>query len=123
MQLNHITEFVIHHLFSRLLRRAIGTGLLVLFALVAAYHFTIAGTLVLEGLYGMLYARLIIAGIYVVAASIVLIVLVATRTRPPPVKDRPADALVSPYDAQIAALVEAAMLGYAMARKSGDRIS
>ena len=121
MQLNHITEFVINHLFSRLLRRAIGAGLLVLFTLVAAYHFTIAGTLVLEGLYGMLYARLIIAAIYVAAASIVLVVLVATRTRPL-IKDRAADAQVSPHDSQIAALVEAAMLGYAMARKSGDRI-
>lgn len=121
MQPNHITEFVINHLFSRLLRRAIGAALLVLFTLVAAYHFTIAGTLVLEGLYGMLDARLIIAAIYVAAASIVLIVLVATRTRPL-IKDRAADAQVSPHDSQIAALVEAAMLGYAMARKSGDRI-
>ena len=121
MQLNHITEFVINRLFSRLLRRAIGAGLLVLFTLVAAYHFTIAGTLVLEGLYGMLYARLIIAAIYVAAASIVLVVLVATRTRPV-IKDRAADAQVSPHDSQIAALVEAAMLGYSMARKSGDRI-
>ena len=121
MQLNHITEFVINLLFCRLLRRAIGAGLLVLFTLVAAFHFTIAGTLVLEGLYGMLYARLIITAIYVAAASIVLVVLVATRTRPV-IKDRAADVRVSPYDAKIAALVEAAMLGYAMARKSGDRI-
>jgi len=121
VQLNHITEFVINLLFCRLLRRAIGAGLLVLFTLVAAFHFTIAGTLVLEGLYGMLYARLIIAAIYVAAASIVLVVLVATRTRPV-IKDRAADAQVSPHDSQIAALVEAAMLGYAMARKSGDRI-
>ena len=121
MQLNHIAEFVIHHLFSRLLRRAIGIGLLVLFTLVAAYHLTIAGTLVLEDLYGVLYARLIIAAIYAAAASIVLIVLVATRTRPL-INDRAADAQVSLHDTQIAALVEAAMLGYAMARKSGDRI-
>lgn len=121
MQLNHITEFVIYHLFSRLLRRAIGAALLVLFTLVATYHFTIAGTLVLEGLYGMLYARLIIAAIYVAAASIVLVVLVATRKRPL-ITDRAADAQVSRHDGQIAALVEAAMFGYAMARKSGNRI-
>ena len=121
MQLNHITEFVINHLFSRLLRRATGVALLVLFTLVAVYHFTIAGTLVLEGLYGMLYARLIIAAIYLVAASVVLGVLVATRTRPL-IKGRAADAQVSQHDSQIAGLVEAAMLGYAMARKSGDRI-
>jgi uncharacterized membrane protein len=122
MRLNHIAEFVINHLFAKLLRRAIGGALLVLFTLVAAYHFTIAGTLVLEGLYGMLYARLIVAVIYVAAALIMLIVLVATRTRPL-IKDRVADALVSSRDAQIAALVEAAMLGYAMARKSSDRIN
>ena len=121
MQLNHITEFVIYHLFSRLLRRTIGAAMLVLFTLAAAYHFTIAGTLVLEGLYGMLYARLIIAAIYLAAASIVLIVLMATRTRPL-IRNRAADAQVSSHDTQIAALVEAAMFGYAMARKSADRI-
>jgi hypothetical protein len=68
MRLNHITEIVINNFFAKLLCRAIGAAVLVLFTLIAAYYFTIAGTLVLEGLYGMLYARLIVAVIYVAAA-------------------------------------------------------
>ena len=120
MRLSHITEFVIHHLFSRLKRRAIGTALLVLFALIAVYQLTIAGTLELEAEYGILYARLIVAAIYLAAALSALIVLWATRTMPP-IKAQTADAQMSQRDMQIAALIEAALLGYAMARKSGDR--
>jgi hypothetical protein len=120
MRLSQIPEFAIRHFFSRLKRRAIGAALLVLFTLIAVYHITMAGTLVLEGIYGMLYARLIVAAIYAAAAFIVLIVFWTTRTKPL-IKDQTADALVSLRDTQIAALVEAAMLGYAMARKSGDR--
>jgi phosphoglycerol transferase MdoB-like AlkP superfamily enzyme len=120
MRLSHITEFVIHHLFSRLKRRAIGTALLVLFALIAVYQLTIAGTLELEAEYGILYARLIVAAIYLAAALSALIVLWATRTMPP-IKAQTADAQMSQRDMQIAALIEAALLGYAMARKSGGR--
>ena len=120
MRLSHITEFVVHHLFSRLKRRAIGTALLVLFALTAVYQLTIAGTLELEAEYGILYARLIVAAIYLAAALSALIVLWATRTMPP-IKAQNADAQMSQRDMQIAVLIEAALLGYAMARKSGDR--
>ena len=120
MRLSHITEFVVHHLFSRLKRRAIGTALLVLFALIAVYQLTIAGTLELEAEYGILYARLIVAAIYLAAALSALIVLWATRTMPP-IKAQNADAQMSQRDMQIAVLIEAALLGYAMARKSGDR--
>ena len=119
MQLSQIPEFAIRHLFSRLKRRAIGAALLALFTLISVYHFTVAGMLVLEGIYGMLYARLIVAAIYAAAAFIVLIVFWATRPKPL-IKDQTTDALVSLRDTQIAALVEAAMLGYAMARKSRD---
>ncbi|MGH9485575.1 MAG: hypothetical protein ACRD1F_11015, partial [Terriglobales bacterium] len=71
-------------------------------------------------LYGMRNACLIVAVIYFVAALIVLIVLWATRTRPP-IKDHAAHAPVSSRDTQMAALIEAAIFGYAMARKFGDR--
>ncbi len=120
MRLDHITEFAFDHLFGRLKRRAIGTALLVLFALIAVYQLTIAGTLGLEAEYGILYARLIVAAIYLAAALSVLIVLWATR-KMPFIKAQAADAQMSRRDMQIAALIEAAMLGYAMARKSGDR--
>jgi hypothetical protein len=120
VRLSDITEFAINHRFSRLKRRAIGASLLVLFTLIAVYHFTIAGTLVLEADYGMLYALLIVAAIYTTAALITLIVLWASRTKPL-IQDQTANALMSPRNTQIAMLVEAAMLGYALARKSGDR--
>ncbi|HSP50290.1 MAG TPA: hypothetical protein VLN61_08920 [Pseudolabrys sp.] len=119
MRLSHITEFAINYLFSKLKHRTIGTSLLVLFTLVAVYYFTIAGTQVLEAEYGLLHARLIVAAIYTAAALIALIVLWATR-RKPLIKHQTADALMSPRNAPIVMLIEAAMLGYALARKSGD---
>src|ERR1039457_7684348 len=106
MRLSHVTEFAMNHLFSKLKHRTIGTSLLVLFALVAVYYFTIAGTQALEAGYGLLHARLIVAAIYTAAASIALIVLGATR-RKPLIKDQTADALMSPRNAQIAMLIEA----------------
>jgi type VI protein secretion system component VasK len=115
-----MTELTIHHIFGRLKRRAIGAALLVLFAVIAVYQITVAGTLGLEAEYGILYARVIMAAIYTAAALSVLIVLWVTRTKPP-FKAQTADALMSPRDTQIAALIEAALLGYVMARKSADR--
>jgi uncharacterized membrane protein len=121
MQLSQITDFAIQRLFGRLLRRAACIALLVLFTLIAVYHFTVAGTLELEGTYGMLYARLIVAAIYLAAALIMLAGLWATRARLL-IKDQPADAIVSSREVQVAALIEAAMLGFAMARKFGGRV-
>lgn len=121
MRLSHITEFAINHLFGRLLRRAIGAALLALFTLIAVYHFTVAGMLALEAEYGVLHARLIAATAYTAAALIVLIVLWMTRTKPL-IQDQAAGALMSPRNMHIAMLVEAVMLGYSLARKSGDRV-
>ena len=120
MRLGHITEFAMNNIFSRLKRRTIVAAVLVLFTLVAVYYFTMAGTQALEAEYGLLHARLIVAAFYTAAAMIALIVLWATR-RKPLIKDQTADALMSPRNAQIAMLIEAAMLGYALARKSGGR--
>jgi hypothetical protein len=120
MRLSHVTEFAMNHLFSKLKRRTIGVSLLVLSTLVAVYCFTMAGTQALEAEYGLLHARLIVAAIYTAAALIALIVLWATR-RQTLIKQQTADALMSPRNAPIVMLIEAAMLGYALARKSGDR--
>ena len=64
----------------------------------------------------MLYARLMVPAIYLVAALIMLIVMWTTRTKSL-IKNQAVDAAVSSRDAQMAALIEAAVLGYAMARK------
>ena len=121
MRLNDVPEFAINLLFGRLLRRAIGAALLALFALIAVYYFTVAGTLALEAEFSVLNARLIVAAIYTAAALVVLIVLWATRTKPL-ITDETAAALASPRNAQMMMLIEAVMLGYSLARKPGDRV-
>ena len=121
MSFAQITEIVFDYLFGRLLRRAIVAALIALFALIAIYHFTIAGALALEMQYGLLYARLIVAAAYSAAALITLIVFWAMRTKPL-IENQVAGALTSPRNTQIAMLIEAAILGYTLARKSGNRI-
>lgn len=120
MELHNRAEFFISRLFGKLARFSICAALLLLFTFIAAYHFSIAATLLLEGPFGMLYARLIVASIYSAAALIVFISMWAIPAKPL-TKYRATDALLSPRDTQMAALIKAAMVGYAMARKSGER--
>jgi hypothetical protein len=119
MQIGHITEIMVHRLLGRVLRRAAAAALLVLFALIALYNFTVAGMVELEGIYGLLHARLIVAAMFLAIAVIVLIVLWATRTKPL-IGVAPGDTLAASRAMQIAVLIEAAMLGYDMARKTRD---
>ena len=121
MQITHIIETALDYLFGRLLRRALVVALLALFALIAVYHFTIAGTLALDAEVGVLTARLIVAAVYTAAALLTLIVLWATRTKPP-LENQVAGALTSPRNAQMAMLIEAALLGFTMGRKTGSRV-
>ena len=121
MRYAHLTEIAFDFLFGRLLRRTLVAALFALCALIAIYHFTVAGTLALEAEYGLLYARLIVAAVYTVAALIALIVLWATRTKPP-LEDQVAGALTSPRNAQMAMLIEAALLGFTLGKKTGSRI-
>lgn len=124
MRLNDIADLTVNYLFGRLLRRAFGALVLVAFGVVAAYYATAAGTLALAAKFGALYAYLIMAAIYAVAAMIVFTVLWATRTKPPASLTQSAanSPLGSPRNMQIAMLIEAAMLGYAMSRKPGSRL-
>jgi hypothetical protein len=121
MQLTHIVETALDYLFARLLRRALVVALLALFALIAVYHFTIAGTLALQAEYGVLVARLIVAAVYSAAALLTLIVLWATRSKPL-IDNQVAGALTSPRNTQMVMLIEAVMLGYTMGKKSGSHI-
>jgi hypothetical protein len=121
MRLNDIADLTVNHLFGRLLRRGLAAALLALFAAIAFYYASAAGTLALSIKFGLLYAYVIMAAIYAVAAMIVLIALWATR-RKPLVSAKVEGALANPRNMQIAMLIEAVMLGYSMARKSGDRI-
>ena len=121
MRFTHITEIVFNYLFGHFLRRAMLAALIGLFALIAIYQFTFAGTLALEAQYGLLYAHLIVAAAYSAAALITIIVSWAMRTKPL-IENRTAAAITAPRNTQIAMLIEAVVLGYTLGRKSANRI-
>lgn len=117
MRLDQIAAATVNQLLWRLLRRAIAAALMAFFAAIAIYHWTVAGTIGLETHYGALHARLIIAGIYTVLSLTALGAFFALRTK---AAASTTPALDVPRQMQIAMLVEAVMLGYALARK-GER--
>jgi hypothetical protein len=119
MRLDHIAGMAIEQLFGRLLRRALIALFVGIFALVAVYHFTVAGIIALEMEFGALQAHLIVAAIYVAVALIGLVALWAMRGKPAGSGE---PILGQPREMQLAMLVEAVMLGFALARK-GERAS
>jgi hypothetical protein len=118
MRLDDIPGLVFDRLFGRLIWRVLGIALLALFALVALYHFTVAGTLALQTQYGALSAYLVVAGLYTAAALITLLVLWGTRNGRATQVDQAA--LAAPKNMQLAMLVEAVLLGYSLARRAPD---
>jgi uncharacterized membrane protein len=115
MRVDQIMAGVAEHLVGRLLRRALIAAVMAACAVVALYHFTIAGTIALQGPYGDLYARLIVGGIYALLSIIALSILWAMRSKPAAFTG--ASALSNPREIQLVMLVEAVMLGYTLARK------
>ena len=122
MRLTDIAEGAASALIARYVRRAILAALVGVFAIVTLYYLSAAGLMALALVYGPLYAYLIMAGIYAVAALIALAVFYATRNRAL-VRQNAVGAAgsMSPRNMQIAMLVEAVMLGYTLARKSGNK--
>ncbi len=116
MRLDSIIASAADQLIGPLLRRALITLVFAIFVIVAVYQLTIAGDIALAAQYGDLNARLIIGAIYGVLAVISLVILLAMRGKT--AKFASAPALTTARDAQVVMLVEAAMLGYALARKS-----
>ena len=114
MSLYNIAAAATENLLGRLLRRALLVILLAGCAIVAVYHFTSAGTVALEGLYGALYAQLIVGGIFTAFALVTLAILWAMGRKAAKTKSPPVDI---PREKQAAMLVEAAMLGYEMGHK------
>lgn len=121
MRLTDLAEAMIGPIVGRLVRRAVLFALLGVLAIVTLYYASAAGTVALALTYGPITAYLIMAGIYALAVVAVLIAILATRGKPPPMQDKAANALSSPHNMQIAALVEAVVLGYTLARKSGGK--
>jgi len=121
MRLTDIAEATVSQVAGRLMRRAVLFALLGILAIVTLYYASAAGGVALALAYGPITAYLIMAGIYALLAIAVLITIVATRSKAAAVPDSVAGPLTSPRNMQIAALVEAAMLGYTLARKSGGK--
>lgn len=115
MQAEQIIALAAERLFGRLVRRALIALIMAAFAIVALYHFTIAGTIALSGPYGELSARLAVGGIYAVLSIISLAALWALRSKAAAAIKTPA--LGNAREMQLIMLVEAVMLGYALARK------
>jgi hypothetical protein len=118
MRIEDVAGVAFGHIFGRICRRVLLIFIVAALAVVALYFFTVAGTIALETQFGALDARVIVGTIYATIAIIITIVLVA---RSKPAKSA-APALGGQRDMQIAMLVEAVMLGYALARK-GNRAS
>lgn len=114
MRIDQAAEAVADHLFGRLLRRVLLGLAVIALGVVALYYFTIAGSLALETQYGALDAWLIVGAIYA-AAAIACAIWWHLLGRPSTSR---APALNNPREMQIAMLVEAVMLGYALARKT-----
>lgn len=112
MRLDHVAELAAGRLLARVVRRTIAAAVCALLILIALYHFTVAGNFALEAHYGALNARLAIGGIYAAAALISGSVLLATRNRPFNGKQ-----IAPGREIQVIALLEAVMLGYALARR------
>jgi predicted signal transduction protein with EAL and GGDEF domain len=124
MRLTELAEATISPLVARLVRRAALFVALGLLGIVTLYYVSAAGTVALALEYGPVTAYLIMGGIYALLAIAVAITLLATRSRAVPAQDPVANALSSTSSSrnmQIAALIEALMLGYTLARKSGGK--
>ena len=106
------------HIIWRILRRALLAVAIAVFAVVAIYYFTVAGTIALDTQYGELSARMIVGAIYAALAIACAIWWAASGRR----ASAGAPALSDRREQQIAMLVEAVMLGYALARK-GSRVT
>jgi hypothetical protein len=117
MRLENIAGLAFDHIFGRILRRALLALFIAAAAVVALYYFTAAGSLSLEMHFGALHALLIVGAVYGAAAVMAYAVWWTMRRK---TASANAPVLSGQRDMQIAMLVEAVMLGYALARK-GDR--
>jgi hypothetical protein len=114
MSLANIAAAATEQLVAKYLRRFLTALLIALFALIALYHFTVAGILALEHQFGALDARLIAAGIYttLTLVSFAAFWAIGPRTVPAETDTTPGSRVM-----QLAALIEAATLGYELSRK------
>ena len=115
MALTDIATATIGRIVRGLMWRLACWTLVALFGLAALYQASVAALLALEVEFGAVYAHLIVAACYALAAIATLTLLWVTVRRP---FDEYRKSLASlPAEAQVATIVEALLLGYAMARR------
>jgi len=95
--------------------------LALLFVFVALGFFTAAALFALQVNLGLLYAELIVGAVYTVLAGGIFVGLVATRGRSSMVPTGSGIGSSAARNAQIAMVIEALMLGYMLANKTGSR--
>ena len=116
MALTDIATATIGRIVRGLMWRLACWALVALFGLVALYQASTAALVALEAEFGAVYAHLIVAACYALAAIATLTFLWVTVRRP--FADEYRKSLASlPAEAQVATIVEALLLGYAMARR------
>ncbi len=89
-----------------------------LLGLVALYHLTVAAMLKLEMLYTPIEARLWVGVGYAVVALAIVVTIWATRRKRTAQREKIEGFLGSPGNAQMAMLLEAAMIGFMAGKKS-----
>jgi hypothetical protein len=115
-----ITDFAsaaIGRIIGRLVRRAMCWALVGVFGLGALYQASVAAGVALEATFGAFYAHLIIAGFYALVA-IGFVIFLGVTVRRPLLDDKYRKSLAQlSGEAQVATIIEALLLGYAMARR------
>ena len=117
MALSDIAADTIGRIVGRLVQRVVCWALVGLFGLAALYQASVAAVVALEAEFGAVYAHLMIAGFYAVVAIAVVIFLWVTVRRPFVDDDLRKSLAQLPAKAQVATIVEALLLGYAMSRR------
>jgi hypothetical protein len=115
MRLDHAVSLIISQILGRLFRRTAAMAAMALFVIAAVYQLSVAGTLLLDGIYGPINARLIVAGIDLVVALIVFVVLYVTRARQ--LSQQRWSGVADSRDMRVAMLLESILLGYSLARR------
>ena len=117
MGLADLASTTVGRIVGRLLRRVLGWALVGLFGLAALYQASVAAVVALETLFGAFYAHLMMAGFCaLMAGGIVTFLMMAARR--PFVDDEYRKTLAQlPVEAQVATIIEALLLGYAMSRR------
>ena len=116
MRVEHIAGLAYDRTVGRTMRRAVLMTAIAACGLVAVYQFTVAGSLAIESHYGRIEAHLFVGAVYAFFAVIGAATIRAMRGRP--ARTGTPTALANQRELQLIMLVEAVMLGYALARKA-----